>query len=375
MLRHFARLILVTCAIALPNVSAAAQEGRFATGLPPGNPVVKDGAVPFIKRIEKDTGGALTYRVFSGGSLLGMKNIVTGLRDGVADIGQIVFGYFPAEFPHSALVADMAMYGSNPAAVAAAATEFSLTRCPACLSEFKKQGLVSLGTTSTSEYIILARQDLSAPDALRGKKLRTPGAVWDRWSTSVGAIPVNIPASEIYESLTRGQVDAVLQPAGALQTYSLYETARNVTTVSLGTYPAWGIFCVGANHWRALSTDQRAALLRSALRGVIQAAVAYVTTDKAALETARSKGAAIRPPTPELLQQLNNFRAADRKTIVATAKDKYKIADPDPLIDEYTALLKKWEAAFQPLGLDTDKMAEMLTQAVLPKLDPSKFGL
>lgn len=375
MLRDLARSVLVTCSLMSAVLSAAAEEGRFATGLPPGNPVVKDGAGPFIKRIEKETGGVLTYRLFSGGSLLGMKNIVTGLRDGVADIGQIVFGYFPAEFPHSALVADLGLYGSNPAAVAAAATEFTLTRCPACLNEFKKQGIVSLGNTSTSEYIILARQDLSSPDALKGKKLRTPGSVWDRWAISLGATPVNVPASEIYEALTRGQVDAVLSQAEAMQTYALWEAAKNIITINLGTYPAWGIFCVSANHWRALSPEKRAVLLRSAFRGVIETAVAYVASDKAVLDTARSKGAAIRQPSLELLQHLSEFRSGDRKTIVTTAKEKYKISDPDSAIDEYLALVKKWEAEFQPFGTDTDKMARRLEQAVLPKLDPSKFGL
>lgn len=361
--------------ILMAAAPSRAEEGRFAAFLPPANPVVKYGAEPFIERVTADTDGALTYRLFTGGSLLGGKNMVEGLQSGIADVGQIVFGYFPAEFPYAALIADMAIYGSNAPAIAAAVTEFSMLHCDGCVDELKRQGIVSLGTTSTSPYVLMSRDEIATLEQLKGKKVRTPGSLWDRWVRHAGGTPVNISAGEIYEALSRGQVDAVLNAVGALQSHSLWDTAKHVTNLQLGTYRSWGIFSVSAKHWAALPPEQRRVLLDNAARGVIEAALGYVAADELALEQLGEKGITMHEPDADMLTQLTAFRESDWPKVMENAQNQFGIAEPEPLMDEFIALVDKWTALYEPLDGDVDAMTELLQKEVTSKIDENTYGL
>ncbi|MCC3306369.1 C4-dicarboxylate TRAP transporter substrate-binding protein [Sneathiella sp. HT1-7] len=365
--------VALAASVSFASVSSADQ-GRFASFVSPKNPVVEFGAEPFIERVAEETNGELTYKMFAGGSLLGGKNMVQGLRDGVADIGQIVFGYYPAEFPYASLVADMAIYGEYPPAVAAAVTEFNFLNCTGCLEDYKRNGIVVLGTTSTSAYQLLAAEDMSTVEALKGKKIRTAGALWSRWAVSVGAIPVSAPSSEMYEQMSRGQVEVAIQPTGALKSHSIWDVARKVTKLNLGTYRSWGIFSVSSKHWATLNTDQRTILMKNASIGLIDAALGYMAKDDEVEAVAEEKQVEIIEPSEALKKSVTDFLKTDRATVIELAKTKYKIADPEPLMDKFVELINKWEDLYKPIQGDRDAMSQMLWDEVMSKVDVATLG-
>ncbi len=353
----------------------AMAENRFAAWLPPKHPAVTGAAVPFIKRVEKDSNGKLTFKLIAGGALLGAKNTVSGLRDGVASMGQVAFSYYPAEFPHSALVADLAMIGGNPLAVAAAVTEFTMLDCKPCQDEFKAAGIVHLGNASTSSYALISKVELNSPEALKGIKIRTPGLVWDRWARSVGAVPIDITSSEMLEALSRGQVDATLQPVGAMRTHSLWDVAKFVTNARLGTYRSWGVLTVAAGYWQNLSAKQRRIFLNNSAQSVLGATWEYVKQDQVAEAEFANKGVTMVEPSKALRDEINNFNAKDRAAVIANAKSKLGIANPEPLIATYVALIKKWDGKYKGLGHNIQKMSQMLTKEVYDKVNANTYGL
>ncbi len=365
--------VALAASAAFASVSVAA-EGRFASFVSPKNPVVEYGAVPFIERVTKETNGELTYKMYAGGALLGGKNMVSGLADGVADIGQIVFGYYPAEFPYASLIADMAIYGKYAPAVAAAVTEFNFNHCAGCLEDYKRNGLVVLGSTSTSAYQLLAKEDVSNVESLKGKKIRTAGALWSRWATSVGAVPVSAPSSEMYEQMSRGQVEIAIQPTGALKSHSIWDVGKDVVMLDLGTYPSWGIFSFSAKHWASLSNEHRTILMKNAAIGLIEAALGYMVLDEEVEAVAAEKGVKLIKPSEGLVNSVTEFLKNDRATVIEMAKTKYNIADPEPLMDKYVELINKWEAKFEPVRGDKDAMAQMLWDEVMSKVDVATFG-
>tara|TARA_R100000005_G_scaffold38740_3_gene18143 strand:- start:24518 stop:25657 length:1140 start_codon:yes stop_codon:yes gene_type:complete len=354
--------------------NATAEEARYATFLPPKNPAVEYGAVPFMERVEKDSNGEMSYKLFAGASLLGGKNMLHGLRDGVADIGQIIFGYFPSELPYAALVADMAIYGSFPPAVTAAVTEFNFLHCQGCLDGYKENGIVVLGSVSTSPYQLLGKEDLSTVESLKGKKIRTAGALWSRWASYVGAVPVSIAGDGMYEALSRGQVDVIMQPVGALRSYSFWDIARKATLLNLGTYRSWGIYSISLKYWNSLTVPQREILMRNAAIGLIQTSKGYMKADEEVTALADEKKLEFFEPSDELKKSVEEFLKADRATVVETAKTKYQIADPEPLMDKLVELIGKWEKQFEPIKNDDAAMADMLWDQVLSKVDVRTLG-
>ncbi len=52
-------------------------------------------------------------------------------------------------------------------------------------------------------------------DDLKGMKIRTPSAAQSAQLTALGAIPVDMPANQIYNNLDRGVIDASMIPMSA----------------------------------------------------------------------------------------------------------------------------------------------------------------
>ena len=367
---------VLSLATALVVQSAAfADEGRFASFLPPSNPVIETVANPFIERVKKDSGGELTYKLFSGGALLTGKTTVQGLRAGVADIGQVVFNYNPSEFPHTILVGDMAMYGDLPPAVTAATTEYLLLHCNECIDEYKKQGLVVLGGAAATPFQLMGNEDVSTLDALEGKKVRAPGGAYGRWVASVGAVPVSMPSSEMYEALSRGTVDLVVNPLGAMKSHSLWDVAKKVTLVDLGAFRPWGVVVVSTRHWNELSDEQHQILMKNASISLIDTSFGYQAKDDEVLAEAAANGLELIEPSEEVRQSIVDFKAADWATVIEQAQNKHGISEPEAMMIKIVELIEKWEDKFEPIKDDKPAMSDMLYREVLSKVDPRSLGM
>src|SRR3546814_2826642 len=60
---------------------------------------------------------------------------------------------------------------------------------------------------------IFCRKKVAQLSDLKGLKLRTPGPVHAEWAKSVGATPVNVPSSEMFTGLDKGQIDCAVMGA------------------------------------------------------------------------------------------------------------------------------------------------------------------
>jgi tripartite ATP-independent transporter DctP family solute receptor len=88
--------------------------------------------------------------------------------------------------------------------------------------------LVALGLTGTREMYNRAKA-VRQPDDLKGMKMRVMASPTDFkvWST-LGMLPTNIPAPEIYTSLQTGVIDAAESSLPAIVTGKYYEVAQYV---------------------------------------------------------------------------------------------------------------------------------------------------
>ena len=206
---------------------AAAEAFKAAHALSPQHPVGV-GFQAFADEVKKETKGKTTIRIFPGELLLGAKAISDGVRDQVADFGQIVMTYTPSYYPHGVMINNMAMVGENDMAGAFTVTELYWLHCKPCQQEFAKQNQIFLAGMSTAPYVIIAKGDLNSPDKIKGAKLRAGGSLWDRFAVSVGAVGVNIAASEMYEALSRGILNGTLYAVGGLKTHGLADVATQV---------------------------------------------------------------------------------------------------------------------------------------------------
>lgn len=341
----------------------------------PKSPIVIGGYKPFVESLEADKASDLKVRMFTGGALLDAKATLPGLRSGIADVGTLAMTYFPAELPASQLVADLAMMGSDSVAAAAAVTEYMLMHCEPCRNDWQKMGLVLTSAYSTTPYLIISKTRVETVDDLKGKKIRSPGGVWDRWVESVGAVPVNVSSSEMYEAFNRGVVDMVIHTPAALKSVNLGDFAKYVVKVPLGTYHALSAGTYNAKTWKGLSDAQRKAIFERLSILVVGISDQYRVQDVEAEEIYGKKGVSISAPSAALKQQVAEFRKADMASIVADAKGKYGIANPEAEIATMEKLFAKWDQLIAPVAGDRARMQAIVRSEIYDKLDPTTFGM
>lgn len=354
---------------------AAAKELKASVHLPPKNNTVADGWVPFAEQVKEATNGELTVKTFLGGSLLGPKAASEGIRDGVVDLGYVIVGYHPAEFPHTAFINDMAAIGTNAIVVTAATTELIMTQCEPCLAEYKQRGNVYTGTYAVPPMVIMSTKMIDSPDDIKGLKIRSAGAAWDNFVKAVGATPVNVPSSEQYEAMSRGVVDASFHVAASLKTYGLWDMTKDVLLVNVGAYRAINTFAFNPNSWAGLTGAQRRIVLEAASDANFGVAEGYMRTDREALEESKAKGIRVQEISDAFKKIRADYVANEKKGLVAKGKETRGIANPEPLIEKMSALVDKWSKIYDEVGGDVDAMRARFKQDVVSKVDVSTYGM
>jgi TRAP-type C4-dicarboxylate transport system substrate-binding protein len=370
------KMLALMTAAALAATPALAEKRVTITSWTSPNQAISRGHAAYAEMTEAEFPDAFDFKLFTGGALLGAKPTLSGLRDGVADVGVLALTYFYSEMPYAQLVADMALLGDDHYVMAGATSEFVMLHCQPCKDEFARNGMVALSGISTAPYVLLSVKPIVDIGDMKGLKLRTGGSVWDRWATRLGAEPVNVPTSEMYDTLSHGVVSAAVQPIGALKGHSLIEVAKHLTTLPLGTYHSGAVFALSPRFWESLSLEEREQFARNLPEAVAQTEVFYETDDLEVLKEAADLGLTVHEPSPAFLQDLIDFRVTDLDEVARIAREDRGLEDADALIATYRELIAKWQGLVEPLQPIRDNpqpYADLLRQEIYSKIDLATY--
>src|SRR5262245_18079721 len=119
-------------------------------------------AMPEVFRnIEKDTGGAIKWKLIAGGQIADAKATFTAVKDGLMQAGLGIVTYVPNAIPSVYAIYSTNIFGeSGPVATFGAALETIYLHCPSCLEELRKQNSVNLAGWTTSAYVLTCREPL-----------------------------------------------------------------------------------------------------------------------------------------------------------------------------------------------------------------------
>jgi TRAP-type C4-dicarboxylate transport system substrate-binding protein len=273
------------------------------------------------------------------------------------------------------MIGDFGMMTSDPLVAAAAVTELVMLECEPCRQEFAEQGLVFTGVYSTSPYTLISKGEYNSPEALAGKKFRSGGKLWNRWIESVDGIPLNVPSSEMFESMDRGGVDVVIMSSASLSSFSLWDVADYNILTKLGTYNIAATFMFSREFWSGLDEDQRATVLDGAAMGSLGTTLDYMALDEAALAEAEEQGVTVLEPSEALSQQIAGFVKSDLETVAEAARSQHGVEDPEKWIAAYRELLDKWDGLMAEAGGDREKMLQALRDEIFSKVDVASYGL
>lgn len=348
---------------------------NVSTFVPENHPLARYSYTEWLPRLEEASGGTIRGKLFSSSSLLGPAAHLFGIRDGVAQVGFVAGTYTPKDLPEDNTLAQLSFNLSDPFAAAFALTEANFV-IPELVGQWKKFDIVYLGGYSTPTYNMICKDRVTSLDALRGLRVRAPGAAYSDWLESVGAVPVNVPTSEMYSGLDRGTLDCTVVPADEVVSRSLNEVANSVTMVDLGVYASGAKYAVNGAFWRDLSDEQRRAFVDTIPLGIIDELQFYVGQVESAIASAGDLGITAHEPEADLLQSVKKYRTSVRDQAVTVGKDQFGLADAEGLISKFEAIYSKWEGLLEGVDRNDDEaLLALLKAEIFDKVDPASYGL
>lgn len=254
--------------LALMPIASAAQELKLAHFMPPQHPMDARVMTPFAQRIGELSGGALTIRVFPAGELgAGPNQQYRRVVTGIADIAFNLPQYTPTQFRRSVLLHVPGLF-ADPEQATARIWQNIDTLAP----DFDQVELLAFWTNNPAILFSRERPVRSLAD-FQGLKVRVPDPVTASIVEAWGGIPVSLPATEVYNALSTGVVDAVMIDASAVGSYNLHEVTRHVTLNLPGALSTFTLI-MNRGVWDGLSEDHRALIRQETGAGLSMTAAA-----------------------------------------------------------------------------------------------------
>lgn len=175
--------------------------------------------------------------------------------------------------------------------------------------------------------ILTKDKKIIVPADLKGMKLRVPPSeVLKDWALAVGAIPVPLPYSEVYNALQTGMVDGVEMNPSSVYTEKFYEVAKYLLDTNQFPFPS--VLIMNLQDWNKLSPEDQKILQEAATEAISDSIKFNKEEEEKALKFIKSNGLVV--------------YSVDMAPWKEKAKPVYeKWMDKDPLIKELVEYVEK----------------------------------
>lgn len=333
-------------------------------------------AMPYIfQQIEKETNGAIKWKLIAGGQLADGKATWTAVKDGLMQAGLGIATYVPNTVPSLYMIYSTLVFGHNDVVAATgAAMEVFYLRCPTCLEDFRKINSVPLGGWTSSAYLLACREPVKTVADLKGKRIRATGGNAELFKLA-GAVPVGATLVEAVGLLQRGGLDCQHGIADWLRTFGYADFAKNIVDYPLGlSGPAIG-FVLNRDTWNKFTPDQKKIHIKYAAWMSAKLAIGnfLIANEEGLQSVIKDKGVQmIKVDAKEWDAVPAAYKKTEREKNVATGKE-FGVKDPGAIIDDYEKTIVKWRGLSKEVGRDIDKFTEVLMREIYSKIDPSKL--
>jgi TRAP-type C4-dicarboxylate transport system substrate-binding protein len=222
--------IVPWCMIKSPASAATAVTLTGETWTPTLSPPARLIGPEFNKGLEQATGGMVKTNWHTASALGPVPELYTRLVTRIIDWGQFNIGYTPGVFPFSEMFELPLRYPSAEIMTKAMIEVYKKGYCDKEYGDVKFLFYYSIGP-----YQLWSNVKITSAEGLVGKKLRCPSPTYVEVTKAVGAVPVSMPAGEIYTSMQKGIIDGTWACADMAVAFKIGEIAKYVVLTNLGT--------------------------------------------------------------------------------------------------------------------------------------------
>ncbi len=352
--------------------SVQARDLVYGSWVSPKHGINQDALPPLFKGVEKDTKGAVKWKLVAGGALVKGKNTLAGVKDGLVDAGLDIALYAVKKTPSNALIFSTLVFGDDTVAATGAFVETNLLHCPSCQKEYKKNNAVFLAGYATTPFRLMCRIKVSTVAELKGKKVRSTGggAILIK---NAGGIPVNITPAEATTALQRGGIDCVLGAPAWLKSYGYQDVAKHLLGYPLGMVGPPGSFTINRRTWKKFTPEQKKIHFKYLPRVVAESAIsAYIGREAVIIKNAKALGVTIHKGGPGWAKVTAAHSKAQRARNIKNAKG-WGVKNPAAILDALDKAMVKWHKLSKDIGLSVPKFEAALKREIYDKIDPSKL--
>ena len=255
----------------------------------------------FTDELARDTAGAITVQVHDNNTLVRMPEIAQAVRDRRVEFGEVL------------------MSGALPKAVTAAGADAVpfLTRSPEDVKrlwncqrpvlqrQLAAVGLKALYAVPWPPQCLYSSVPLAHPQDFAGLRMRTYNPSSEAIARLLGAVPVDVAATEVRQALAEGRVDTIVTSAVTGADQGLWTRMKYLYLIN-----AWSpknLVFMNAAAWRELGPELQAALSQAAARAEVRGWNASAEADKLSLAHLRSRGMTIDFPSASLSTELRHL--------------------------------------------------------------------
>ncbi len=357
---------------ALGTSPAGAKEYKYASFTPPKSEVNRFAMKAFIKEVKEKTKGAIVIKNFTGGSLLGARDTLPGIRDGVVMGGFVVPAFVVSSLPHHNLVPDLLSFATDPIQAAGAGNETLVLDCPECIADSAKMKSINFGGYGSQSYWLQCTKEVKKFSDLKGRKVRVAGSASGRWVKAMGAVAVGgMPPPQIVTGMQRGQVDCAIAIPGWLLAMSLKDAVKHVVTHPQGLYHGLGIFTFNLKYWKGLSRETKGIFLRAMANASASSTIinGYTHPAKTLNPIIKKKKIKKWAGDDALRSAWGKFLKAEIPAIIKGAvKRGIKKEAAERIVKAHRANLKKWAKISKEVGMDKNKLAKAMWDNIYSKV-------
>lgn len=185
----------------------------------------------FMEKVEERTGGRVQFDYHPGGDLGGSDETMSLVQSGSADIGHIVPSYYSDVVPYT-VVGDLPAMGEDILPPSKAIHDMLMPHRDGLLFrlDWEEKGVRPLLTSISPQYMVASAVGaIETMEDLEGLNVRTGGGPAAAQAESLGASPVNMGATEIYQAFERGTIDADMNALEIWDAFKIYEVFTHMT--------------------------------------------------------------------------------------------------------------------------------------------------
>src|SRR5713226_1926615 len=296
-----------------------------------------DGYKYWAKLVDERTGGRIKFQFFWAGSLLTATTMFQGVRDGQADFAAPATSYVSGAVPDVASLEVPFSYPTDPEPFLAFHRELQPVLDDIYSKQYGQKVIWSSPAT-TPDPVSCKNKFLDSSQAWQGALVRTAGKWQGATLQAWGAKPVTIDLSEAYAAIQRGTADCLLLVYNLLDSFKMYEVAKNLTRIDHSI----NFVTVNANDaaWNKIPAEDQKILAAAG-----QEAQQFIMDKRAQLvpqtiEKFKQQGMKVCTPSQ---QELGRLRAATDPVLTEIAKTQTdKGRQVQDISKKYREKVTKW---------------------------------